>query len=83
MPCGEAIKMLGKITNDRGVPRNIKEMIEESVGVLRCKKPDSEKVSHVVSILDEASNDPNISVYTRTQIWNVVSLLETVKNEIV
>ncbi|MCK5468863.1 MAG: UPF0147 family protein, partial [Cyclobacteriaceae bacterium] len=29
-----------------------------------------------ISILDEVSNDTNIQPFTRTQIWNLVSLLE-------
>jgi len=80
MSCTEVIKILKEINDDRGVPRNIKEMLEESVSILSCRKPDNEKVSCVVSILDEASSDPNVSIYTRTQIWSIVSQLETLKN---
>ena len=79
MPCEEAVILLKEITNDRGVPRNIKSMLDESVNILDCQKPDNEKVSRVVSLLDDASNDPNLCTYTRTQIWNVVSILESVK----
>jgi len=28
--------------------------------------------------LDEISDDPNLSSYTRMQIWNVVSVLESI-----
>ncbi|MBU0898725.1 MAG: UPF0147 family protein [Nanoarchaeota archaeon] len=81
MPCKEVIILLKEITDDKGVPRNIKEMIGESISKLGCDKSDNEKVSCAVSILDEASSDPNVSMYTRTQIWNIVSILESIKDE--
>ena len=74
------ISLLREITDDKGVPRNIKELINESVNVLCCDKPSNEKISCVVSILDDASNDPNVSGYTRTQIWSIVSILENYKD---
>jgi len=77
MSCVDAVELLKEISGDKGVPKNIKEMIEQSVFILNCKKSESEKVSSVVSILDEAANDPNVLPYTRTQIWNIVSILES------
>jgi len=38
------------------------------------------RVSTAISILDEITNDPNIPSYTRTQIWNIVTMMEMVKN---
>ncbi|MCD6591246.1 MAG: UPF0147 family protein [Candidatus Aenigmarchaeota archaeon] len=72
-----AINLLRDILNDRGVPRNVKSSIEESIEMLQNEK-ETEKVriSAAISILDEASNDPNISLYARTKIWDVVSKLE-------
>jgi len=29
--------------------------------------------------MDEISNDPNIPMYTRTQVWNIVSILESME----
>ena len=31
---------------------------------------------------DDIINDPNMPMYTRTQIWNIVSMLESVKREL-
>ena len=75
------INLLKNISNDRGVPKNIKNSIEESIKVFNGKASSEEKIAHIISILDEASNDPNISPHTRTLIWNVVSALEEMKNE--
>lgn len=71
--------LLEDILNDRGVPRNIKSSIEESLRILKGKDPDEQKIATIISILDEASNDPNLSPYARTKIWNMVSVLESMK----
>ena len=73
----EAISLLEDILNDRGVPKNIKSSIEESIADLKSsEETDDVKISTVISILDDASNDPNISLYARTKVWDVVSKLE-------
>ncbi|MCK4532040.1 MAG: UPF0147 family protein, partial [Candidatus Aenigmarchaeota archaeon] len=40
------------------------------------KESENVRISTVISVLDESSNDPNISLYARTKIWDVVSKLE-------
>ena len=70
------INLLQQIVTDRGVPKNIKLSIEESIKLLQDGREENERISSVISILDEASNDPNISIPARTHIWNVVSILE-------
>ncbi len=71
--------LLEDIMKDRGVPRNIKSSIEESIKILNSKDPEEEKIATIISILDEASNDPNLSPHARTKIWNMVSVLESFK----
>lgn len=78
----QIIPLLQQITEDRTVPRNIKEKIVQSVTVLKNdKEAVSIRINTVISTLDEISNDPNIPMYTRTQIWNIVSALEVVGAE--
>jgi uncharacterized protein (UPF0147 family) len=71
--------LLKEILEDRGVPRNIKASVEESIGILKNKDPEEQKVATIISILDDASNDPNLSPHARTKIWNMVSVLESLK----
>ena len=75
------VELLQDIISDHGVPRNIKSAIEESLRVMDSVQSPQEKIATIVSILDEASGNPNISPYTRTNIWNVVSFLEGMKGE--
>jgi len=73
----EAIELLEDIMKDRGVPRNIKTTIEDALNAIKDdKESDSVKISTMINMLDEASNDPNISLYARTKIWDAVSKLE-------
>jgi uncharacterized protein (UPF0147 family) len=73
--------LLQDIMDDRGVPRNIKASLEESISILNGSDSEEEKLASIISILDDASADPNLSFHARTKIWNMVSVLESVKQE--
>jgi len=78
------IKLLTEIIEDRTVPRNIRAAAEEAKKELTEKTENGWdiRLSSAISVLDEIINDPNMPMYTRTQIWNVVSMLEAVKREL-
>jgi len=74
------IPIIEQIVNDRSVPRNIRTKCEDSIRILKDEKQDAAiRSSTVISTLDDISNDPNIPTYTRTQIWNIVSALESMQ----
>ncbi|MEM5804563.1 MAG: UPF0147 family protein [Candidatus Aenigmatarchaeota archaeon] len=74
----DIIAMLQQVADDRTVPRNIRDRILESIETLKKdSEPADLRINTVISYLDEVSNDPNIPMYTRTQIWNIVSMLES------
>jgi uncharacterized protein (UPF0147 family) len=68
--------LLKDIMEDRGVPRNIRESVEQSMVLLEREVSDNEKFSQIISILDEAANDPNMTMAARTLIWSTVSAIE-------
>ena len=71
-------KLLDEINEDRTVPRNIRSLIQEAKNGLNDKGKDMAiRINSAISILDDVSNDPNIPIYTRTRVWNIVSMLET------
>ncbi|MHA2276509.1 MAG: UPF0147 family protein, partial [Candidatus Kariarchaeaceae archaeon] len=37
------------------------------------------RAAQAINILDDISQDPNMPPYSRTRIWNIVSLLEVIK----
>ncbi len=77
----QAIVMLMKIINDTSVPRNIRRAATEAVRQLRDESlSPGVRAANAISVLDEISQDPNMPVHTRIAVWNVVTLLETVKD---
>ena len=75
--------LLDQIINDRTVPRNIRTAVQEAKDYFN--DPNTEdlqvRIGSAISVLDEIINDPNMPMYTRTQIWNIVSLLERMRSE--
>lgn len=81
MKMEEVNRMLDEINEDRTVPRNIRNLIIQAREALNTKQEIAVRISTAIAILDDVSNDSNIPIYTRTQIWNVVSLLEIMNEE--
>ena len=76
-----ALEILGTIIEDTAVPKNIKEICRASV--TRLNNEDEKihiRIGAVINMLDELSQDSNLPCHTRTQIWEVASLLETASN---
>ncbi len=72
-------EIMTRVAEDTSVPRNIRRAANEARNILLKKEGDPVvKASSVTMILDEISNDPNMPVHTRTTIWSVLSVLETV-----
>ncbi len=71
------IEVLNQIEKDMTVPRNIRARVISAILALQEDKDQmAVKVDKAIQELSEIDSDPNISQYTRTQIWNVVSVLE-------
>ena len=73
------LEFLKELSEDRKIPRNVRAMISDAYNEI-VKEGDESikvKVTTAISILDEASNDPNLQQFSRTEIWNVVSMLES------
>jgi len=75
-----AISALEELKNDNTVPKNIKSKIESIIESLKEEKEKSIRINKALNELDEISDNNNIQPYTRTQIWNIASLLESIDN---
>ncbi len=69
---------LTELEQDTAVPRNIKDRIQRTIGTLQGNGELSMKKDRALQELDEIADDINLQPYTRTQIWNIVSMLEKV-----
>ena len=73
------LEELKELSGDRTVPKNVRAETEGAITILESSSEVNIKKASVMQILDEISNDPNLPQYTRTQIWNIVSMLEKVE----
>lgn len=74
------ITNLSQIEEDQSVPKNIRAKIKNAVIALKQDSISTEiKKDKALQELDNLDDDPNIPTYTRTQIWNIVSLLESIQ----
>jgi uncharacterized protein (UPF0147 family) len=77
----QALVVLGEISEDSTTPRNIRRAAKDSMGALQSGEfTAAVRASNVISILDEILQDPNMPAYTRVKLWNVMSLIEAIKD---
>lgn len=73
----EILNILSQIEQDYTVPRNVRLKISDAISALSEKdKTIAVKINKSLQELDDIVDDPNIPIYTRTQIWNIISTLE-------
>ena len=70
------IKSLDEIQEDINVPKNVRIKIEAIANTLREDTELPIKINKALNELDGLSTDVNLQAYTRTQIWNIMSVLE-------
>lgn len=82
MECAEEINMileaLAELQSDSTLPRNIKIKLEMVCDILKDGADLPIKINKALDEFESISDDSNIQPYTRTQIWNIVSMLETI-----
>ena len=78
MELEKVVENLEKLAGDYAVPSNVRKMLKEASDSLKDENEElSVRVNTAISLLDEASNDPNLARFTRTEIWSIASQLET------
>lgn len=81
----EQVKLLlTNIQNDNGVPRNIRKIAQESLENIQSVNDVSNSpavcASTCVSSLEDVSQDLNCPLHTRTQIYQILALLEQIRD---
>ena len=73
--------ILGQVSEDTTTPRNIRRAAKESMDALQSEEYTlAVRASNAVSICDKILRDPNIPPHIRVKLWNVMSLLEAIKD---
>ena len=77
----EAMNVLGMVSEDTTTPRNIRRAAKQSIATLQISEnTPAVRAANAISILDDILQDPNMPPYTRVKLWNVMSLLEAIKD---
>ena len=74
----EILSALTEMRDDPTVPRNIKTKVSTILGIMGEDSDILIRVNKALNELDDISDDTNMQAYTRTQVWNIVSLLESI-----
>lgn len=74
----QVIDALNEMLSDSTVPKNVKNRIGSTITILKEDSEMSIRINKALNQLDELTDDTNIESYTRTQLWNIVSMLEMI-----
>lgn len=75
----EVVEVLLQIEQDLTIPKNVREKVRNTIIALQSKEKDvAIKINESLQELDDVANYPNLPPYTRAQIWQIVSLLESI-----
>ncbi len=75
-----AIDTLNQITSSSTTPKTIKKSITDLVVELKNTEYSlSVRAANTISLLDDVTQDPNMPSYVRTQLWQAVSKLESIR----
>jgi uncharacterized protein (UPF0147 family) len=75
-----AIETLEQITSSNSTPKTIKKSLTDLI--IELKNPEyslSVRAANTISLLDDVTQDANMPSYVRTQLWQAVSKLESIR----
>ena len=76
----EAIETLNQIASSSSTPKTIKKSITSLIVDLNNDEYSlSVRAANTISLLDDVTQDPNMPSYVRTQLWQAVSKLESIR----
>ncbi|MCJ7470847.1 UPF0147 family protein [Candidatus Bathyarchaeota archaeon] len=77
----QAVAVLEQVSEDTTTPRNIRRAAKDSVSALQGTEfTPAVRASNAISLMDEILQDPNMPQYTRVKLWNVMSVIEAIKD---
>jgi uncharacterized protein (UPF0147 family) len=77
----QAIQVLNIIADDNTTPRNIRRTAKQAADMLLDQNLSiAARAANAIAVLEEISQDPNMPMYSRTRIWNAISVLEGIRD---
>ncbi len=77
----QAQTVLNMIADDNTTPRNIRRAAKQASDMLSDGGLSvAARAANAISLLEDISQDPNMPMYSRTRIWNAISVLEGIRD---
>jgi uncharacterized protein len=74
------VESLKELSEDSSVPRNIRRgAVSAREELSKARAALDVRVASAVYVLDDLANDPNLPTHGRTQIWSLISSLESLQ----
>jgi len=76
----DAMSSLNQLSTSHSTPRNIRKSITSLLEELKSEEYSmSVRAANTTSLLDDITQDPNMPSYVRTSLWQIVSMLENIR----
>ncbi|MEK6941709.1 MAG: UPF0147 family protein [archaeon] len=75
-------ELMDSVIEDTSVPRNIRTRVKEAQDkILNELEKKDIRITTSIYILEDISNDVNMPTHTRTEIWQIISELEAIREK--
>ena len=75
-----AMQTLNQLATSHSTPKNFKKTITDLMTELNSDEYSiSVRAANAISSLDDITQDPNVPSFVRTSLWQVVSVLESIR----
>lgn len=77
----KSINLIESILKNHTVPKSIKNSMKEILSILRDERNGeiSVRVANAISLLESTTQNPHIQSHIRTNIWQLISTLESIR----
>ena len=77
MDINQISTMLEDLVNDTSIPKNIRRALSEAKSRLDSSEEKMVKISAAIYVIESITEDINMPPHARTQVWAIMSALET------
>ncbi len=76
------LELMESIGSDSAVPRNIRSVLLDTADKISASAEKEVAICAAVYSLDDILNDINMPSHTRTDLWTIISQLESIKEKL-
>lgn len=75
----EIKELMDMVIGDASIPKNIRKAVGDAKEKLQCDDELTVKLSGAIYALDAVSEDVNMPMHARTQIWTILGAIESMQ----